>query len=306
MKISIVTVCKNSELYIEQAIKSVISQTYKDVEYIVIDGDSKDSTKQIIAKYSDYITHFISEPDNGLYEAMNKGIKLATGEFINFLNSDDYFYDDHVVEDVVTFIQGQPDCSMLYGDTHVRHDPKISSQSSISKPPLPSEVSEAMICGSLFLQGAIFFRHDLFSKLGLFSEKYKISADYEWFTRLVQDETLTMLYYPRTIFSFYRGGISGSVTATLKEMFEIQNQVLMYQSNDWQRIRILKFQSYIIELQDFIQKTQILSEERRILLEERRILVEGIKNPFNKTFLKVIFSKLSSKLKLLLSSLLSR
>jgi len=299
MKISIVTVCKDSELYIEQAIKSVISQTYKNIEYIIIDGDSKDSTKQIVAKYSGYITHFISEPDNGLYEAMNKGIKLATGEFINFLNSDDYFYDDHVVEDIVNFINEHPDCAMLYGDTHIRPDPKMSSQSSISKPPLPSEVPQAMIYGSLFLQGAIFFRRDLFSKLGLFSESYKISADYEWFTRLVQNEALTMLYYPRTIFSFYQGGISGNVTTTLKEMFEIQNQVIMYQSNDWQRIRILKLQSSIIELQDFIQKIQFLSEERRIL-------IEGIKNPFSKTFLKVFFSKLSSKLKLAISSLRSR
>ena len=299
MKISIVTVCKDSELHIEKAIKSVIFQTYKNIEYIIVDGDSKDKTKEIIARYSDYITHFISESDNGLYEAMNKGIKLATGEFINFLNSDDYFYDDHVVEDILNFINEHPDCSMLYGDTHIRPDPKISSQSSISKPPLPSEIPEAMIYGSLFLQGAIFFRRDLFSKLGLFSENYKISADYEWFTRLVQDKTLTMLYYSRTIFSFYQGGVSGNVTATLKEMFEIQNQVLMYQSNDWQKIRILKFQSSIIELQDFIQKIQTLSEERRIL-------IEGIKKPFNKIFLKVFLSKLLSKLKLMLSSLRSK
>ena len=292
MKVSIITVCKNSELYIEQSIKSVISQTYRDIEYIIIDGDSKDSTKQIVAKYSGYITHFISEPDNGLYEAMNKGIKIASGEFINFLNSDDYFYDDHVVEDVANFINEHPECCMVYGDTHIRSDSKISTQSFISKPPSPSEITEAVISyGSLFLQGAIFFRRDLFSKLGLFSENYKISADYEWFTRIVQDEKLKMLHYPRTVFSYYQGGISGNVTATLKEMFEIQNQVLMYQSNDWQRIRILKFQSSIIELQDFIQKIQTLSEERRIL-------IEGIKNPFKKIFLKVFFRKLLSKSKL--------
>ncbi|MCX5963686.1 MAG: glycosyltransferase family 2 protein [Cyanobacteria bacterium] len=300
MKISIITVCKNSELYIEESIKSVISQTYKDIEYIIIDGDSEDSTKQIVAKYSEYITHFISEPDNGLYGAMNKGIKIATGEFINFLNSDDYFYDDRVVEDVANFINEHPECCMLYGDAHIRSDSKVFTQSFISKPPSPSEIPEAIISyGSLFLQGAIFFRRDLFSKLGLFSENYKISADYEWFTRIVQDEKLKMLYYPRIVFSYYQGGISGNVTATLKEMFEIQNQVLMYQSNDWQRIRILKFQSSIIELQDFIQKIQTLSEERRIL-------IEGIKNPFNKIFLKVFFRKLLSKSKLVLSSLRSK
>ncbi len=271
MKISVITVCKNSEAYIEQAIKSVISQTYKEIEYIIIDGNSHDNTKKIVTKYAEHITNFISEPDNGLYEAMNKGIRIATGSFINFLNSDDYFYDDNVVQDVVNFISEHPDCAMLYGDTHIRPNPKISSQSSISKPPLPSEIPEAMIDGTFIFQGAIFFRDELFSKLGFFAENYKIAADYEWFTRLVQNKTLALYYYPRTIFSFSQGGVSGiNVAVTLKEMFEIQNQVLMYQSDDWQKLRILKLQSSIIELQDFIYKVQTLSEERRLLIEQKQ------------------------------------
>jgi glycosyltransferase involved in cell wall biosynthesis len=270
MKISIITVCKNSELYIEEAIKSVISQSYKEIEYIIIDGNSQDKTKEIVAKYADHITHFISEPDNGLYEAMNTGIRISTGSLINFLNSDDFFYDNNVIQDVVDFVSERPDCSMLYGDTHIRPDPKISSQSSISKPPSPSEISEAMTHGTgmLFLQGAIFFRRELFSKLGFFDESYKISADYEWFTRLAQDKTLSLYYYPRVIFSFYQGGISGNVTATLKEMFNIQNQVTLYQSADLQKQRILKFQSAIVELQDFLYKVQTLAEERRVLIEK--------------------------------------
>jgi glycosyltransferase involved in cell wall biosynthesis len=294
MKISVITVCKNSEVYIEKAIKSVIAQSYKEIEYIIVDGGSQDKTKEIVAKYSEYITHFISEPDHGLYEAMNKGIKIATGSFINFLNSDDYFYDNNVVQDVVNFIDEHPDCGMLYGDTHVRPNPKISSQSSIAKPPLPSEIPESMICGTLFLQGAIFFRDKLFSELGLFSEYYKISADYEWFTRLIQNKTLPLYYYPRTIFSYYAGGASGNVTATLREMFEIQNQVLMYQNDDWQKSRILKFQNTIIELQDFICKVQTLSEERRILSEERRIIIEEMKNSPLNFYLKRLWLKLKS------------
>jgi glycosyltransferase involved in cell wall biosynthesis len=298
MKISVITVCKNSETCIEKSIKSVIYQSYKEIEYIIIDGNSHDKTKEIVAKYSEHITHFISEPDNGLYEAMNKGIKLATGSYINFLNSDDYFYDNNVVQDVVDFIGEHPDCDMLYGDTHIRPDPKFFSQSSISKPPLPSEIAESMICGTLFLQGAIFFKNELFTKLGFFSEHYKISADYEWFTRIIQNGTLVLYYYPRTIFSYYAGGASGNVKATLKEMFEIQNQVLMYQDDDWQKLRISKFQNAVIELQDVVCKAQALSEERRILSEERWIMIEKMKNLSHNSCEKRLWLRLKSLIQL--------
>ncbi len=309
MKISIITVCKNSEAYIERSIKSVISQSYKEIEYIIIDGNSQDKTKEIITKYADHITHFISESDNGIYDAMNKGIKVATGAFINFLNSDDYLYDCNVIQDVVDFISSHPDCDFVYGDTHIRPDPKISSQSSIFKPPLPLEIPQAMIYGNFFVQGAVFSKHELFDRLGLFAENYKISADFEWFTRLLQEKTLSLHYYPRTIFSFYQGGFScyqggssGNTTAAQKEMFEIQNQLQIYQSDDWQKLRILKLQSAIIELQDFLYKVQSLSEERRVLieriLEERRVLIEEIKNPFYKFWIKQLWLRSKSIIKL--------
>ena len=296
MKISIITVCKNSEAYIEQVIKSVISQSYKEIEYIIIDGNSQDKTKEIVTKYADQVTYFISEPDNSLYEAMNKGIKLATGSFINFINSDDFLYDCNVIQDVVSFINAHPDCDFIYGDTHIRPNPRISSQSSISKPPLPSAIPEEMAHGTgiLFLQGAIFSRRELFSKLGVFNEDYKISADYEWFTRVVLDKTLSIYYYPRTIFSFYQGGVSGNITTTLKEMFEIQNQVPAFQSDDLLRLRLLKFQNTIIELKSFLSKVETLSEERRVLIEKMR-------TPANRFWIKKLWLKFKLIARLLLN-----
>ena len=98
MKISIITVCYNSESTLEKTILSVANQTHKDVEYIIIDGNSKDGTVEIIKQYSNKIDHWISEPDKGLYDAMNKGIALATGEIIGILNSDDTFYSNNVLE----------------------------------------------------------------------------------------------------------------------------------------------------------------------------------------------------------------
>ena len=108
MRISIITVCYNSSKTIEETIKSVLSQTYNNIEYIVVDGDSKDNTPSIIAKYSDRISQYISEPDKGLYDAMNKGLKLATGDLIGILNSDDIFHDNSVLESVVEFHNRNP------------------------------------------------------------------------------------------------------------------------------------------------------------------------------------------------------
>jgi glycosyltransferase involved in cell wall biosynthesis len=97
MKISIITVCFNSAVTIEDAIKSILMQDYKDIEHIVVDGGSTDGTLEVLAKYQSRIAKCISEPDNGIYDAMNKGLKLATGDIIGFLNSDDFYVDKTVI-----------------------------------------------------------------------------------------------------------------------------------------------------------------------------------------------------------------
>jgi len=104
-KVSIITVVYNNRNFIETAIKSVLSQTYKNIEYIVIDGGSKDGTKEIIEKFKDKISEFISEPDKGIYDAMNKGLKLATGDIVGILNSDDFYADKFVLEKVAKKFQ---------------------------------------------------------------------------------------------------------------------------------------------------------------------------------------------------------
>ena len=115
MKISVVTVCYNAVDQIEETIKSVVGQTYPDIEYIVIDGGSTDGTTDIIRKYSDKISYWISEPDNGIYDAMNKGILVATGDYINFMNAGDYFSSVNAISDVAKQINATND--IIYGDS---------------------------------------------------------------------------------------------------------------------------------------------------------------------------------------------
>ena len=102
MKISIITVCFNAVGVIEKTILSVISQTYNDVEYIIIDGGSTDGTLDIVKKYENYIAYWISEPDSGIYNAMNKGVKYATGLYCNFMNAGDFFINEKVLENIFT------------------------------------------------------------------------------------------------------------------------------------------------------------------------------------------------------------
>ena len=116
-KISVVTVCYNAADIIEGTILSVINQTYDNIEYIIIDGASTDGTIEVVNKYRDNVAHFVSEPDKGIYDAMNKGIKLASGEWINFMNAGDVFIDNGVIMNMFSDNADYEGCSVLYGDS---------------------------------------------------------------------------------------------------------------------------------------------------------------------------------------------
>ena len=269
MKVSVITVCKNSEKTIERAIQSLVTQTYPHIEYIVIDGDSTDETKLIVERYGDRITHFISEPDNGIYSAMNKGIQLATGDLLYFLNSDDYLFDDNVIQDVIHFIAAHPEYDFIYGDHEARFN---FGKSSIHRSAPPDQILKEMIyLGECFIQPASFFKSNLFQKLGLFSEAYKIAGDYEWFARLLQDNTLHLGYYPRTIVSYAHGGASSHIRPLFEEVFAIQNQVPLYQEPEWINQRLVELQKSFIDKYDRLEKTHQLSQKR----EQRIIYLES-------------------------------
>lgn len=198
-KITIVTVCYNVESEIESTINSVINQTYPNIEYIIIDGGSDDGTVDIIKKYQDYIYHWISEPDNGVYYAMNKGISLATGEWINFMNAGDTFYAHDIVDNFVRMVQS--DVDVAFGDTFVNYGKNSYIEN--AKPfyehlPLHHDMG--------FNHQSSFFRVSLLKEWP-FDTKFLIAADYNMVIELYR-KGAKFLYLPIIIANYQLGGLS--------------------------------------------------------------------------------------------------
>lgn len=174
MKITIITVCYNSADVIEKAIRSVISQNYSDYEYIIIDGNSNDGTQDIIRKYNKYIAYWCSEKDDGVYDAMNKGIKHSTGDVLAFLNSDDWYQNG--IFDIIDRYFQDDSLDMLLGSVNrVREDRVLSVRTSDMK-----IINMSIPC----CHQAVFTRRRVFDEIGLFNTKYKIAADYDWILRV--------------------------------------------------------------------------------------------------------------------------
>ncbi len=243
-KISIITVCLNSEETIEETIKSVINQKLADIEYIVIDGDSQDRTLSIIKSYKHLISRILSEKDEGIYDAMNKGINISSGDYIYFLNADDYLINDFVIQEVTQFLSDNPAFDVVYGNIQVRH---LHQKPSLHQPPLPDKILHELICNALPHQ-ATFARRSILKKMGGFNSKFKIAADYDWFLRLTQIPHIHIGYMPITVASFASSGKSAEIGKVLPEIYHIQNQFLPYQTPEWQQKRINAYQKQIMDL----------------------------------------------------------
>lgn len=200
MKFSIITVCLNSQATIEKAIQSVISQDFADKEYIIVDGGSTDETVNIIKKYDKYISKWISEKDHGIFDAMNKGIGMATGEVIAFLNSDDWYLEGALT--AVDRVFRMNDCDCVYCDNKVidQNGKCIYFDASNSD---VEDMYKRMICyhSAVFAQKALFRRKDNFDL------KYKIAADYDWILREIK-KGAKLVYLHKPVFTFCYGGIS--------------------------------------------------------------------------------------------------
>jgi glycosyltransferase involved in cell wall biosynthesis len=203
--ISIVTVCFNSEKTIERTINSVLSQSYANVEYIIIDGGSTDGTIEIIKKYQEKITFWISESDSGLYDAMNKGIQKAQGNIIGILNSDDVFQDSNVLTHIVDFhSKHQIDASI--GDVIYRDDSGDLKRVYSSKNWFP----EMLKRGYMPPHASIFFSSNILKYHGLYDKSYKIAADFELIIRYFLVNKINWQHHGIITTDMLIGGVSSS------------------------------------------------------------------------------------------------
>ncbi len=206
-KVSIITVAYNSEKTIEDTIKSVVNQTYKNIEYIIIDGQSADNTLQICEKYKNGISKLVSEQDKGIYDAMNKGIEQASGDIIGILNSDDFYADDHVIDNVVeVFNQQQVDAvyaNLVYVDAE---DTNKITRTWIAKSYQPN----AFLKGWMPPHPTFFLKKECYQKYGTYSLKLKSAADYELMLRLIHKYKIKVGYLNQIITKMRVGGMSNA------------------------------------------------------------------------------------------------
>ncbi|MGR5146669.1 glycosyltransferase family 2 protein [Photobacterium alginatilyticum] len=218
MKVSIITVCYNSEKTIEDTFKSVQKQTYQNIEYIVIDGLSKDSTNQIIENYADTIDVHLSEKDDGLYDAMNKGIQLATGDVIGVLNSDDILASDRTIEDVVNAFNG---ADGVFGDVGFYDENDFSNKKRhySSKGFKKSKFARGMMPA----HPSFYVSRKCYEDAGLYRTDYKIASDFDMTLRIFSLPNTSFNYIENEIVKMRLGGVS---TSGLKSNILLNREIL--------------------------------------------------------------------------------
>ncbi|MCX5749215.1 MAG: glycosyltransferase family 2 protein [Candidatus Saganbacteria bacterium] len=223
-KISIVTVVFNNKEMIASAVDSVLSQTYRNIEYIIVDGGSTDGTAGIIKSYGKKIGKYISEPDKGIYDAMNKGIKLATGDIVGVLNSDDMFYDKFVVEDIAkTFVENDADC--VYGDL------VYVDRNDVNK--VTRRWDSCAFKSGLFEKSwtpahpTFYCKRELFERLGYYRLDFKIAADVDLMFRFLEIAGISSRYIPRMMVKMRDCGVSNTGLSSAITITKEMRQVFM-------------------------------------------------------------------------------
>lgn len=236
MKISIITVVYNNNLTISDAINSVLNQNYGDLEYIIIDGGSVDGTIDIIKSFGEKISIFVTEPDTGIYDAMNKGIRLASGEIIGILNSDDFYQDKNVIKDVMDRFKSDQSVDIVYGNiVYVEsNDIRNVVRNWISK----DYYNNFFEHGNVPPHPSLFVKKKIYQKIGLFNIKYEIAADYEFMLRSMKKEGYKSKYIDRLIVRMRLGGTSNK---SLKNIYSANKEVYYSWRNNGLKIPLSFF-----------------------------------------------------------------
>jgi glycosyltransferase involved in cell wall biosynthesis len=219
MKISIITVCYNSESTIRQTVESVLNQNYDNIEYIIVDGESKDSTLNIINEYSESIAKVISEKDKGIYDAINKGIKLATGDIVGILNSDDEFYDNDVISNISKAFMQNNNLDAIIGDIVF-----INNKEQVHRKYTASNWNPKKFAWGMMPPHPTFYcKKSIFEKFGFYRIDFKIAADYELMMRFLLVKKITYKYLQMV---FVKMSLGGASTKNFNSKLLINKEVL--------------------------------------------------------------------------------
>ena len=219
-KVSIITVVRNNKSYIEDCIQSIIGQSYQDLEYIIVDGESTDGTIEVIKKYEKKISKWISEQDRGIYDAMNKGLSMASGDVVGILNSDDFYVSHDVICDVMNEFAFKGVDSVFADLVYVKRDNPNEVvryyQSSNFHP-------KKFAYGWMPAHPTFFVKRICYERYGLFKTDYKIAADYELLVRFLSKHNVSFSYIPRVIIKMRSGGVS---TKNIKSNWILNNEII--------------------------------------------------------------------------------
>lgn len=223
-KISIITICFNSERTIEDTLRSVSEQSYDNIEHVVVDGASTDKTLEIVKKYQSGKMLLVSEKDHGLYDALNKGFKLATGDIIGILHSDDFFANNDSIKDLVQIFENNPNCDAVSASVEI-FKPKQMNQAYRKYNASKFKLWQFRI-GNQPPHPGFYIKKEAFDRIGFFNSSYKISGDFDWLLRGLLKEKIQVVYSELVLVHMRDGGISSSGVKSKKIMNKENLRVL--------------------------------------------------------------------------------
>ncbi|MCC7051561.1 MAG: glycosyltransferase [Bacteroidia bacterium] len=218
IKVTIITACFNNQNTIRDTIESVINQNYPNIEYLIIDGKSTDKTLNILEDYRSKITHIISEKDNGIYDALNKGISLATGDIIGFLHADDFLVHSKVISHYINCFKSEKTAGVYADLQYVQAD---NTNKIIRNWISGNYKSNSFLWGWMPPHPTLFLRKEVYAKYGVFNLSLKSAADYELMLRVIHKHQITTAYLPEVTVKMRVGGVSNR---SLKNRIRANNE----------------------------------------------------------------------------------
>ncbi len=249
MKISVITVCYNSAKTLERTLRSVVDQDHQDVEHIVIDGGSSDGSAEILAAYRDGLSHLVSEPDHGIYDAMNKGLALARGEIICFLNADDHYASPKVLSRVAGKMQAQ-NLDAIMGDVGYFHE--RSPLRIVRRYRSDRFTPERLGWGWMPAHPALFLSKKVVQRVGKFHIDYRIAGDFDYVVRVFSDRYIKYIHLSEILVRMQIGGVS---TNGFKSKLILNMEVLKACRKNGIKSNIFKLiLKYLFKLSEFFKK----------------------------------------------------